>query len=290
MVLFYRHEQFVSDTVAGALSQTYPNLEIIFSDDNSPDNTFEVVQRAVKEYKGPHKIILNRNEKNMGLVPHINKALFELAHGDFFFLNGGDDISMPERVSVGMNYFKSRPSVMAVTGSHIVIDKNGKETGESIYDKDTILEAADREYLMSDSFMTGGVALSFRKKVLETFGRLSEDCQTEDSVLRFRAILLGPALRSSKLFLKYRIHDNNISKDICNFKTAKIASQYMADLAVVKDLLSPELYQALLKKVKFYAKMRGLQEKESRSPRLFRPFYILGYKYFQLAYRTSLNR
>ena len=145
VVLFYRHRQFVPDTVAGALSQTYPNLEIIFSDDNSPDNTFEVVQRAVKDYKGPHKIILNRNEKNMGLVPHINKALFELAHGDYLFLNGGDDISLPERVSLGMEYFLSDPSIMAVTGSYLTIDKNGREIGKSIVSRDTILKIDDTE-------------------------------------------------------------------------------------------------------------------------------------------------
>ena len=62
LVLFYKHQKFVEDTVAGALSQTYPNLEIIFSDDNSPDGTFDILKKAVEGYKGPHKVILNRNE------------------------------------------------------------------------------------------------------------------------------------------------------------------------------------------------------------------------------------
>ena len=71
LVLFYKHQKFVEDTVAGALSQTYPNLEIIFSDDNSPDGTFDILKKAVEGYKGPHKVILNRNERNLGLVPHV---------------------------------------------------------------------------------------------------------------------------------------------------------------------------------------------------------------------------
>ena len=172
VVLFYKHEQFVEDTVAGALSQTYPNLEIIFSDDNSPDGTFEVLEKAVRDYHGPHRIILNRNEKNLGLVPHVNKLLFELSHGEFIFLNGGDDISLPERVALGVEYFQSDPSVTAVSGSYITIDKDGKETGNGIFDRDTLLRVDDRKYLKSDSFMTGGVALSFRRTVLEKFGRL----------------------------------------------------------------------------------------------------------------------
>ena len=278
VVLFYRHEQFASETVAGALSQTYPNLEIIFSDDNSPDNTFEVVKKAVKDYKGPHKIILNRNEKNLGLVPHVNKLLFEMTHGEYVFLNGGDDISLPERVYSGVEYYRSDPSIMAVTCSHIGIDRDGNECGVSIPGKDSLLRAEDKNYLKSPSFMTGGFALSFRKEVLDRFGRLSDDCQTEDSVLRFRALLIGPTLRSSRQLLKYRTHGNNLSGDICNFSTRKIAAQYKADLDVAKEWISPELYQALKRKIGHYTTIRLLQEKESKSHRLLRPLYTLTYK------------
>lgn len=287
IVLFYKHERFVEDTVAGALSQTYPNLEIIFSDDNSPDGTFERLKKAVEGYDGPHRIILNRNEKNLGLVAHVNKLLFELSHGEYLFLNGGDDISLPERVSIGVGYFQSDPSLMAVSGSYLTIDEDGKETGDGIFGQDTLLRIDDRKYLESDSFMTGGVALSFRRAVLDRFGRLGEECQTEDSILRFRSLLLGPALRSSRLFLKYRVHDGNISQNIRNFDTRKIASQYMADLNSIKESLSPGLYKKLEKKIRHYTRIRLLKEKESLSPGLFRPFYQLGRKYLRLVHILS---
>ncbi len=287
VVLFYRHERFVEETVAGALGQTYPNLEIIFSDDNSPDGTFEVLKKAVEGYDGPHRIILSRNERNLGLVPHVNKLLFEMAHGEYIFLNGGDDVSLPERVSIQMDYFQKNPSVMAVTGSYITIDSDGNQTGTTILGSDTLLRVDDGKYLKSKSFMTGGVALALRREVLERFGRLADDCQTEDSVLRFRCILMGPTLRSSKLLLKYRIHGSNLSGAISNFSTRKIAAQYMADLDAVKDSISPELYRKLSKKIKHYTSVRLLQEKESRSPGLLRPFYQIGHKFLRLAYAIS---
>lgn len=285
-VLFYKHEKFVEDTVAGALSQTYPNLEIIFSDDNSPDGTFEVLKKAVEGYQGPHKVILNRNERNMGLVQHVNKLLFELAHGEFLFLNGGDDVSLPERVSRQMDHFLSDPAVMAVTGSYITIDKDGKETGKGILDSETLLRIDDGKYLKSSSFMTGGVALALRKTVLDRFGRLG-DCQTEDSVLRFRSLLLGPMLKSPELLLKYRVHDSNISRDIRNFDTRKIAAQYMADLDTVKGSLPPELYKKLVKKIRHYERIRLLQERQAGSPRLLRPLYELRHKCMRLAHILS---
>lgn len=286
VVLFYKHENFVEDTVAGALGQTYPNLEIIFSDDKSPDGTFEVLKKAVEGYRGPHKVILNRNEKNMGLVPHVNKLLFELAHGEFIFLNGGDDVSLPGRVSAQMEYFQADPSVMAVTGSYIIIDKEGKQTGEGRLEKDSLLRLDDRKYLQSDTFMTGGVALAIRKTVLDRFGMLG-DCQTEDSVLRFRAMLLGPTLRSAQVLLKYRIHGENISQDIRHFSTRKIAAQYRKDLDAVKESLPPTLYRKLVKKIRHYTQIRLLQEKQSGSPALLRPLYDLARKVLRFVHLLS---
>ena len=289
VVFFYRQEQFVQDTVAGALAQTYPNLEIIFSDDCSPDGTFEAIQRAVQGYNGPHKLILNRNGKNLGLVPHVNKLLFDLSHGDFIFLNGGDDISMPERVSWAMDYFQANPSITAISGSYLTIDKNGKEIGKAVFERDSVLKVNDKKYLTSELFMTGGVALSFRRRVLDVFGQLNNDCQTEDSVLRFRSILLGPTLRISKVLLKYRVHDNNISRNICYFNTRKIANQYLSDLKAVKYSLSSETYHALIKKIDYYTKYRELQEREALRPKFLRPFYKLKRRCLRIHYVQSLK-
>ena len=93
----YNQEQFIEEAVQGALSQTYSPLETILSDDCSSDRTFEIMSRTADEYQGPHTIILNRNEPNLGLVPHVNKVIMELSHGELIVMAAGDDISLSER-------------------------------------------------------------------------------------------------------------------------------------------------------------------------------------------------
>lgn len=290
MILFYKQEKFVKDAVEGALSQTYSNLEIILSDDNSPDRTFEVIQECVKDYQGPHKIVLNKNEKNMGLVPHVNKLCFDVAKGDYIFLNGGDDISLPNRVQSGVEAFIKHPEVAAVTFSRIVINTDGEKTGtvEVTHEYKAII---DKEYLCKADFMAGASALSFRRSVLEVFGRLSPDCQTEDSVLRFRALLLGGILCLPEFGLKYRVHGNNISRYYNNFETRLIANQYRREIDSYKEALSDDMYAMLSKKIDFYCRYRNLLVKEEKANSfLKRFFYVIKQKMQGIFYKLRVLR
>lgn len=253
VIPFYNQEKFVEDTVKGALSQTYENLEIILSDDCSPDSTFEQIKKWTKDYKGPHKIIINRNSQNLGLVRH-NKLLFELAHGKYLFLNGGDDSSLPNRVSDGMDYFLKDDSISGLTSASIYINGKGEETGRMHLENDHRFRLTDKKYLMSTSFMCGAGMFAFKREVLDVFGPLNDDCQTEDSCMRFRALLIGDVMASAKYGVKYRIHGNNISigNVIYKLKTQPIAKQYRKDLGTVRGKLSPELYSILKGKIKYY--------------------------------------
>lgn len=263
-ILFYNQEAFVNETLRGALSQTYENLEIIISDDNSTDKTFEIIEKIVSAYKGPHKIKINRNRQNMGLVPHANKIFVEIAKGDYLFIHGGDDISLPERVSVGVDAFMRNPTVTSVTFSYSIISQCGDVIGEMTTKNEKKISIKDVEYLSSPSFMTGGIGLTIRKDVIEHFGHLRNDAQTEDSTWRFRSLLLGDCLWLPNVVMNYRVHENNISKHIFELKTEGIARQYMEDLDRLKDDMPHDICNILFRKVNFYLHYRNLEEKMSQ--------------------------
>lgn len=123
-IFAYNQERFVEKAVRGALSQDYPNLEIIISDDCSSDRTFDIIKDTVSNYNGPHKIILNRNESNLGLLPHINK-INHISHGEIIVMGSGDDVSLPNRTSVVVPVFLDNPNVMSLTSETEFIDEDG---------------------------------------------------------------------------------------------------------------------------------------------------------------------
>ena len=85
----YKAADYIKERGFSIINQTYPNIEFIFVEDCSPDNTWQVLQ----EFKSSHpdkNIILYHNEKNLGPGPARNKG-FELSSGKYVYFADADD-------------------------------------------------------------------------------------------------------------------------------------------------------------------------------------------------------
>src|SRR5262249_35850114 len=128
-VASFNQESYVRNAIESAFAQKYSPLEIILSDDCSKDKTFAIMRQMAQTYKGSHRIILNQNERNLGLVGHLNR-LVELAAGDLIVCAGGDDISFPERASLSVQAWEvSDRRATSIHGRWIGIDEHGRHTG-----------------------------------------------------------------------------------------------------------------------------------------------------------------
>ena len=259
--LTYNHAKFIEDTIAGALSQDYQNIQIIISDDASTDGTYEVMKRYLQNHPTNANVILNCNEKNLGLVPHLNYLMENFVQGDIVVLAGGDDISLPNRVSETVDIFLSDDSIKMVTGQMNRINAEGEFIEQAPPLSDGKYQLDDK-YIRSLTFMCGASAMAFRREVWESFGLLINECPTEDSVLRFRALLMGTIYVSPNVFIKYRIHKNNISRpsNMNNLKTSGIVAQLNRDLssAQMNHMISDSIVKRLRNKIFIFKLYRNL--------------------------------
>jgi glycosyltransferase involved in cell wall biosynthesis len=208
LVFAYKQEQFIREAVEGALAQTYSPLEIILSDDCSPDRTFEIMQEMAAAYRGPHKIVLNRNPKNLGLGSHLNR-LMELASGEIIVIGAGDDISLPERVErIQCEFAASGGKAMAVFSDMTEIDA----TGNILKLTDTRPRPGfDHPVQCCRNMLEGieGASNSWHRKVFDVFGPLQPVIVFEDRVIALRAALLGDIRHIPEPLVKYRRHQAN---------------------------------------------------------------------------------
>jgi len=193
-IVSYKQEEYTRAAVESAFSQTYSPLEIILSDDGSPDGTFEVMKEMAATYRGPHKVMINQNSPNRRLVGHVNE-LMAISSGEFVVKNDGDDISTSDRVEkLVTRWLESDKKAKLVFSATVSIDEKGQvigrhEPGKAIPDimrkKPTPLRIVQKD------LHARGATLSWSRELYDKFGPMSEAAIADDSILPFRAAVLG---------------------------------------------------------------------------------------------------
>ena len=238
----YNCESYIRQAIESAFSQTYSPLEIVLSDDCSSDRTFELMQQMAHDYHGPHQIVLNRNSENLGITRHMNKLFLELAHGDIIVVAHGDDVSEANRAAVLVDYLNQHPECMQVASSAIVCNANLQPLAACHQKKIQVND--ERIYLFGSGAHLTIPFSAFRRKVMEFFGPLADDCPTEDDPVGFRAIMLGSIALLPDLLVRYRKHEGSMSnpEKFIQFPLDKIFEQQVKDmsLAVSNGLITEE--------------------------------------------------
>ena len=110
----YNGEKTITRCLDSILAQTHRNLEIIISDNNSNDRTFEIC-RSYAELDS--RIILIKQEANIG--PAGNFAyVFEKSRGKYFCWVASDDMRSSDFVEHNLSFLENNPLAAASTSPH----------------------------------------------------------------------------------------------------------------------------------------------------------------------------
>ncbi len=119
----YNNSKFIHECIDSLNNQTYQNIEIIFFDDNSTDNSLEIIKR----FKNI-KIIENKTQTNFGSFNQINafKKSIQSSTGDIVFLLDSDDFFRKDKIEKIIDFFSKNENENIVF-DYPVIKKNDKE-------------------------------------------------------------------------------------------------------------------------------------------------------------------
>ncbi|MFH1171538.1 MAG: glycosyltransferase [bacterium] len=118
----YNGERYLGQTLDSILNQTFREYELIIVDDASTDSTPSILHDAGG--KDP-RIVLVRNEKNLGGTASLNRGL-ERARGRYIAIMDHDDISLPERLQKEFAFLEDHPDIFLVGTRANIIDERGK--------------------------------------------------------------------------------------------------------------------------------------------------------------------
>lgn len=202
LLLCYNQQNYIAEALAGALAQDYGNLEIMIADDASQDDTVNTINAVLEDYTGRHRIKRLFNQRNLGIGGNIDQAVRQ-SNGQLIFIAGGDDVSLPHRVSRVVEFWLAENKRPDLIGAYLFdMDQSGGMHG-------TIQIAHLELYRTLDDWSRSpphviGAAQAWSRRLFDRFDGLPRHVVGEDMVMAFRAIGTSSAYTLAEPLVKYR--------------------------------------------------------------------------------------
>lgn len=114
VVITYNSGQFVLETLESIKAQSYPNIELIVSDDCSIDDTLIICQQWIQLHKKRFASVeLVTSKVNSGIPANCNRGI-RRANGRWIKIIAGDDALLPDCIISNLDFIRKNPRVDAV--------------------------------------------------------------------------------------------------------------------------------------------------------------------------------
>lgn len=202
----YNCADYLSAAIQSALDQTYPNIEVVVVNDDSPDNTDEVVQPFLDR-------IVYIKQKNKGLSGARN-AGFKACKGQYVCFLDADDLLLREKFERQLAVFEREPDLGIVISGYINVTEDGyTEIGrvEKNWQRDALEKLLNHEVFPPHAPL-------IRRSILDASSLFPEDIVTAESQEDWQ-LWLDLALNGAEFssvpepLCKYRHRPGSISAD-----------------------------------------------------------------------------
>ena len=168
------HEKYIEQGVNSFIKQTYPNIEFLYLDNYSIDNTFEIAASLFTASKRPYQLF--KRERSYNLSENFN-YLISKASGAYFCLISCDDWMMPEYIDTMVKQYEQKPQ-------RGLLYSNGWYYYE---DTDSYAPAANKKFISGkifDHIFLYGVlfppGIMIKKDIFDKVGLYDETIPIED--------------------------------------------------------------------------------------------------------------
>jgi len=229
----YNHEKYIGKTIESILNQTYKNFEIIISDDNSKDNS----ENIIKSYKD-QRINFYKNNTNIGPALNSNKSI-QLSNCDYILILPSDDILREDALEIYLKEIEYNNADVLFCWCQ-TIDENDNEIDS--YNMFLSNQKRDHDKLLNELFYNQnflmGPGVFIKKKLFDLIGNYNENLlQSQDLEMWIRILTSGYKIKIvSEKLIKYRIHNENLSNNLNEpLKNIAINSRYIFEIQKVLE-------------------------------------------------------
>jgi len=203
LIANYNNGKFFIDCYDSIIGQTYKDWEAIIVDDQSTDDSVELIAAMIKD---DARFTLIRNDENKG-CGFTKRRCAEAANGQIAGFLDPDDTLMPDALALMIAAHKSNPSVSLVHSNFYYCNESLERT--SIFNRAKSVQVSNRFINLNASV---NHFVSFKKSYYDRTTGIDASLQRAvDQDLYLKLSESGPFYFIDKPLYNYRIHDKGIS-------------------------------------------------------------------------------
>jgi glycosyltransferase involved in cell wall biosynthesis len=221
IVMTYNSSAYVLETLESAKRQTYPNLELIVTDDCSSDNTVGLVQSWMDEnHERFLKCEIITTPVNTGIPANCNRGL-KKSQGEWVKIIAGDDILYDTCIALFITDTEENPDLKFIASDMEYINAEGKTAEYKDYRYNAIrgyffnlsTDEQLKTYARFPMFLNSP-SFFMHKPTLQSIDYFDEEFRFYDDLpLIFRILEKGIKIDYlERKTVRYRIYENSLSR------------------------------------------------------------------------------
>jgi len=210
LISSYQQRVFLNQAIESALTQTYPNIEIIIGDDGSTDGSVELIRSFSEAF--PDKIMGLFHPQNIGVINNYN-SLLAAATGKYVLRLDGDDLLSPENVSKQVELLEAHSHIIGCYHNLELFRSDSNETICLFIDKKRPARKGTLTNVIKYGCFFPGAFTMLRKESTPSAGYDQRAKSVSDYLYMVNTLSIGGEIMYiDEVLGRYRIHGGNLTQ------------------------------------------------------------------------------
>ncbi|MCE9551587.1 MAG: glycosyltransferase [Betaproteobacteria bacterium] len=194
----FNHNKYIREAIDSVLNQAFTDYELIIWDDASSDGSWAVINSY-----SDLRIKAFRNEATKRGIYGINKAIFEVATGEYIAIHHSDDVWELDKLEKQVSYLDNHCEIGAVFTWAQIIDENGAKLKNNWFQQENKTRWQWLNQLFLEQNHLNHPSVLIRKQ-----------CYQDVGAYRYGLAQTGDAEMWSRVLIKFPIHviQENLTK------------------------------------------------------------------------------
>ena len=293
----YNGEKYLSQQLESIINQTIKPDIIYVNDDNSTDNTLDILDKYAKEAKITFDIQVNK--ENLGYISNFENVISR-CETEIILPSDQDDIWLQKKIEELCAPFED-DAVMLSFGNSELVDDELKSMGRTLFDQILFPKSKRKRAqkgklfeIMVEHNVISGHCMAFRRTLLDYALPFNRNFQW-DYWLGIIAVSSFKYAIIDKVFVNYRIHDTNV---VGSFEKTYLSIRWLSMINMwIRYKLGMKVSSPLptmdRQNLNEHRKQQQLEIEEELTSRGLGndfSFKVLNEKMFHLEVRKNLNK